>query len=214
MMHIFKKSDNKRNQQRDQEAVRSPHEISDETLIASIAQGSIRAMEMLYQRYSRPLYSLAYHMVADQQIAEDLLQEAFLAVWRQAHSYSPQYGQVHSWLFSIIHHRAIDYLRASRRHPINKSVPLDEVDRDESTFSPDAWDTVWLSLRRAQVRAALLALRKEQRLVIELAFFQGWTHTEIAEACQIPLGTVKARMRLGLIHLKRMLEHQGMDPQE
>ncbi len=168
-------------------------ELSDEALITAIAGGAVWAMEPLYQRYSRILYSLVYRMVADHQVTEDLLQDSFLSVWRRASSYSPQSGAARSWLVSIVHHRTIDYLRGVRRRSVMKETPWEETELDE------------------QVRTALMKIPTEQRIVIELAYFQGWTHTEIAEGCQIPLGTVKARMRLGLSHLKRFLEQMGID---
>lgn len=189
----------------------STNELSDEALLKAIAGGAVWAMESLYQRYSRLLYSLAYRMVADHQIAEDLAQEAFLAVWRRATSYSPQSGAARSWLLSILHHRAIDHLRKVRRRSSMPEAPLEEIELDESTATPDVWDDAWRSLQSTQVRTALMQIPTEQRLVIELAYFQGWTHTEIAEGIQIPLGTVKARMRLGLLHLKRALEQMGID---
>jgi len=185
-------------------------ELSDETLIHAIAGGAVWAMEPLYQRYSRILYSLAYRMVSDHQIAEDLLQDAFLAVWKRATSYSPQSGAVRSWLVSIVHHRTIDYLRGVRRRSVLKEATWEEVDRDERTAQPDAWEGAWQSIQSDQVRAALMQLPTEQRMVIELAYFQGWTHSEIAEGCQIPLGTVKARMRLGITRLKRVLAQMGV----
>lgn len=181
-------------------------QLSDEVLIHAIAGGAVWAMEPLYQRYNRILYSLAYRMVADHQIAEDLLQDAFLAVWKRATSYSPQSGAVRSWLVSIIHHRTIDYLRSVRRHANLKETNWEEVERDESTAVPDVWDEAWRNVQSAKVREALIGIPTEQRMVIELAYFQGWTHTEIAEGCQLPLGTVKARMRLGLQRLRKKLE--------
>lgn len=187
------------------------NELSDEALISAIAGGAVWAMEPLYQRYSRILYSLAYRMVSDHQIAEDLIQEAFLSVWRRATSYSPQSGAVRSWLVSIVHHRTIDYLRAVRRRSNMKETTLEEVEQDDRTAFPDVWDEAWRSVQSAQVRAALMNIPTEQRMVIELAYFQGWTHSEIAEGCQIPLGTVKARMRLGLQHLKRELAQMGVN---
>jgi RNA polymerase sigma factor (sigma-70 family) len=187
------------------------NEPSDETLIHAIADGAVWAMEPLYQRYSRIFYSLAYRMVADHHIAEDLVQDAFLSVWRRAISYSPQSGAVRGWLISIVHHRAIDYLRNVRRRSALKAATLEDVDVDEHAIFPDVWDEVWHSVQSAQVRAALMHIPTEQRMVIELAYFQGWTHTEIAEGCQIPLGTVKARLRLGLMHLKRTLETMGIN---
>ena len=184
-------------------------QLSDEVLLSAVARGAVWAMEILYERYSRILYSLAYHMVADHQIAEDLSQDAFLAVWRRATSYSPQSGAARSWIVSIMHHRTIDYLRSVRRRSVLKEATWEEVERDERTAFPDAWDEAWQNIQSAKIREALMKLPTEQRMVIELAYFQGWTHSEIAEGCQIPLGTVKARMRLGLTRLKRVVEEMG-----
>ena len=189
----------------------SQNEPSDEALLNAIAGGAVWAMESLYQRYSRILYSLAYRMVADHQVAEDLLQDAFLAVWRRATSYSPQSGAARSWLISILHHRTIDYLRKVRRQSSIQVAPLEEIELNESIAYPDTWDEAWQSVKSSHVRAALMKIPTEQRLVIELAYFQGWTHTEIAEGTQIPLGTVKARMRLGLLNLKQILIKMGID---
>src|SRR5438874_5782019 len=184
-------------------------ELSDEALINALAEGAEWAMEPLYERYNRVLYSLAYRMVADHQVAEYLLQDAFLAVWRRATSYSPQSGAARSWIVSIMHHRTIDYLRSVRRRSTLKEATWEEVERDEHTAFPDAWDEAWQNIQSAKIREALLKLPTEQRMVIELAYFQGWTHSEIAEGCQIPLGTVKARIRLGLTRLKRVVEEMG-----
>ena len=189
----------------------SQNEPSDEALLNAIAGGAVWAMESLYQRYSRILYSLAYRMVADHQVAEDLLQDAFLAVWRRATSYSPQTGAARSWLLSILHHRTIDYLRKVRRQSTIQEAPLEEIELHESIAYSDTWDEAWQSVKSSHVRAALMKIPTEQRLVIELAYFQGWTHTEIAEGTQIPLGTVKARMRLGLLNLKQILIKMGID---
>ena len=189
----------------------SQDEPSDEALLNAIAGGAVWAMDSLYQRYSRILYSLAFRMVADHQVAEDLLQDAFLAVWRRATTYSPQTGAARSWLISILHHRTIDYLRRVRRRSTIQEAPLEELELNESIAYPDAWDAAWQSVKSSQVRAALMKIPPEQRLVIELAYFQGWTHAEIAEGTQIPLGTIKARMRLGLLHLKEILIQMGID---
>jgi len=189
----------------------SQDEPSDEALLNAIAGGAVWAMDSLYQRYSRILYSLAFRMVADHQVAEDLLQDAFLAVWRRATTYSPQTGAARSWLISILHHRTIDYLRRVRRRSTIQETPLEELELNESIAYPDAWDAAWQSVKSSHVRAALMKIPAEQRLVIELAYFQGWTHAEIAEGTQIPLGTIKARMRLGLNHLKEILIQMGID---
>ena len=185
--------------------------LSDEGLINAIVDGAVWAMEQLYQRYRVILYSLIYRMVADHQVAEDLLQEAFLAVWQHARSYSPQAGAVRSWLISIVHHRTIDYLRAVRRRAGRLQPALwEEVDQDEHRAVPDVWNEVWRSVQSTQVRQALMHIPLEQRMLIELAYFQGWTHTEIAEGCHLPLGTVKTRIRSGLKQLKCVLEQMGL----
>src|SRR5947208_7848772 len=189
----------------------SQDEPSDEALLNAIAGGAVWAMDSLYQRYSRILYSLAYRMVADHQVAEDLLQDAFLSVWRRASSYSPQSGTVRSWLISLVHHRTIDYLRTVRRRAGLKEVTWEEVEQDERTAFPDVWEEALRSVQGAQIRAALRNIPLEQRMVIELSYFQRWTHSEIAEGCEIPLGTVKARMRLGLSRLKGLLAQMGVD---
>ena len=189
----------------------SQDEPSDEALLNAIAGGAVWAMDSLYQRYSRILYSLAFRMVADHQVAEDLLQDAFLAVWRRASTYSPQTGAARSWLISILHHRTIDYLRRVRRRSTIQEAPLEELELNESIAYPDAWDAAWQSVKSSHVRAALMKIPTEQRLVIELAYFQGWTHAEIAQGTQISLGTIKARMRLGLLHLKEILIQMGID---
>jgi len=187
------------------------NDLSDEALLYAIAGGAVWAMDSLYERYHRLLYSLAYRVVDDHQVAEDLLQEAFLAVWRRSDTYSPQVGAARSWLISILHHRAIDHLRKLRRRSNIQEAPLEALEFDERVAVEDAWDVAWRDIQKSQVRAALLKIPPEQRLVIELSYFQGWTHSEIAEGTQIPLGTVKARMRLGLQRLKRVLAEMGLD---
>lgn len=188
----------------------STEQLSDEALIRAIAGGETWALETLYQRYARLLYSLVYRMIADHQIAEDLLQEAFLSIWQRAVSYSPQLGAVRGWLVSIVHHRTIDYLRYVRRRATLKEATWEEVEQDERLAFPDVWDEAWRTVQSETLRSALMKISTEQRMMIELAYFQGWTHSEIAEGCKLPLGTVKARLRLGLIRLKRVLEEMGV----
>ena len=178
----------------------------DALLLRAIANKAIWATEVLYERYGHILYALAYRMIHDHQLAEDLVQDAFLAVWQRAASYSPQRGTVRDWLFSILHHRTIDHIRAMRHRPALHGAKWEEIEQDEQATLPDVWESAWQNLERERVRAALLKLLPEQRMVIELAYFEGWTHSEIAESYHIPLGTVKTRMRLALLHLRKHLE--------
>ena len=187
-------------------------ELSDESLLHALAGGALWAMEPLYQRYRRLLYSVAYRMVADHQVAENLLQEVFFAVWRHATSYAPQSGTVRTWLISIMHHRTIDYLRSTGCRSTAKEVTWEVVEQEMRPVCPDVWEEAWRSVQSAQVRASLMKLPRKQQLMFELAYFQGWTHGEIAERYQIPLGTVKGRIRLGLLHLKRDLaQREGQE---
>lgn len=187
----------------------SVEEIGDEALLYALALGVLWSLEVLYQRYSRLLYSIAYRMIPDHQVAEDLLQETFVSVWQHAGSYSSQSGSVRTWLVAIIRHRAIDQLRKQRARADFQAPSIDDLVSDERLAAPDAWDEAWKSIQGTQVRNALQMLSSEQRLVIELAYFQGWTQSEIAEGYRLPLGTVKARMRLGMMRLKRLLEQMG-----
>lgn len=184
-------------------------QASDEDLLSAIARGAVWAMEPLFQRYSGLLCSLAYAMVTDYQVAQNLTQETFLGVWRHASTYAPQAGTVRNWLLSILRHRTIDYLRALRRRSSRQEVRWEQVKEDEQPLLPDAWDEAWRSILGTQVRAALMQIPLEQRKVITLAYFQGWTQSEIAQGYGIPLGTVKSRTRLGLLHLKQALDRMG-----
>ena len=177
--------------------------LADEELISLVGQSDAEAFAVLYDRHSRPAYSLAYRMMGEKQAAEDLLQDAFLKVWRSATSYRAERASVRTWLLSIVHNRGIDQLRslASRRRTQEKV----EASAPKSQPS-EAFAESWRNSQREQVREALSTLPKEQLETLELAYFSGYTHVEIAEVLNLPLGTVKGRMRLGL---KRMKEYFG-----
>ena len=169
--------------------------LADEELISLVGQGDAEAFATLYDRHSRPAYSLAYRMMGENQAAEDLVQDAFLKVWRLATSYRAERASVRTWLLSIVHNRGIDQLRslASRRRTQEKI----EASAPKSQPS-EAFAQSWRNSQREQVREALRTLTSEQAKVLELAYFSGYTHVEIAELLDVPLGTVKGRMRLGL----------------
>lgn len=187
--------------------------LTDEQLIAAICAGAGWAMDVLYERYARSAYGLAYRMLHDVSAAEDVVQEVFLSVWRKAGSYSKQHGSVHSWISAIVHHRAIDLLRtaAYRESQWAKGAYGAEHEHDPVSEQPDVWEQAWQSEQQQVLRSVLAELPAEQRLVIEQAYFGGYTHAEIAEQWHIPLGTVKGRMRLGLQKMKHLLEARGID---
>jgi len=176
---------------------------ADETLIAALAGNELDALDVLYDRYHRVAFSMAYRVLGDRLAAEDVVQDAFLSVWRQARSFRADRGSARTWLMAIVHHRAIDKLRSHANMP--NFVPLEVVQQRESD-APGTWAQVWSSLSGDVVRSALEQLPAEQKKSIELAFFSGYTHVEIAGLMGVPLGTVKGRMRIGLQKLKSMLD--------
>ena len=175
--------------------------LADEDLISLSDGGDAEAFAGLYDRHGRAAYSLAYRMMGERQAAEDLVQDAFLNVWRAAGSYRAEKGSVRTWVLSIVHNRGIDQLRstATRRRT------QDKVEVEAPTSQPsEAFSETWRNSQREQVREALRVLPSEQVQVLKLAYYSGYTHTEIAELLDLPLGTVKGRMRLGL---KKIREH-------
>jgi RNA polymerase sigma-70 factor (ECF subfamily) len=181
--------------------------LEDEDLISLVAHGDAQAFATLYDRHSRPAYSLAYRMMGEKQAAEDLAQDAFLKVWRSATSYRAYRGSVRTWLLSIVHNRAIDQIRsvASRRRTQEKI----EASAPKSQPS-EAFAESWRNTQGEQVREALRRLPAEQLKILELAYFSGYTHVEIAELLGVPLGTVKGRMRLGLKKMRDYFDSQDM----
>ena len=191
--------------------VQPKSEPTDEELISEICNGEEYAIEKLYERYHRYTYSLAYHILRDPGTAEDLVQDVFLSIWRKAASYQVQQGSVHSWIQAIVYHRAIDKVRAAA-HRDRQWVPLQtDNEQDPPGEEPDVWEQAWCDEQQRIIRRALNQIPAEQRMVIELAYFGGYTHAEISEQLCIPLGTVKGRMRLGLQKMKVFLAEQGLD---
>ncbi len=190
--------------------------LIDDELISAICDGAEWAMELLYERHFRYAYALAYRMLHDPSIAEDIVQEVFVSVWRKASSYQKQYGSVHSWISAIVHHRAIDKLRSAafREQQWTKGPYATETEQEPVSQQSDVWEQAWHGEQGRAIRSVLAQLPAEQRLVIEQAYFGGFTHAEIAEQWHIPLGTVKGRMRLGLQKMRRLLEERGIDAVE
>ena len=170
--------------------------------------GELEALEGLYERYRTMAYSIALRITGEPGAAEDVVQEAFLGAWRNAARYAEGRGSVKTWLLSIVHHRAIDAIR--RRRP---TFELPETDMSagvpEALTLPDVWGDVAESLDRTAIAAALAGISAVQREALELGYFGGLTQVEIAERLGLPLGTVKSRMRLGLLGLRRILTGTG-----
>jgi RNA polymerase sigma-70 factor (ECF subfamily) len=159
------------------------------------------ALEVLYDRHHRLALGLARRMLADEQAAEDVVQEVFLAVWRQAERYRPERGAVKTWLLAMVHHRAIDRLR--QRPAARAAVELSEQLEDQG-MAP-VWQQAFEQIRGEQISSALEVLPPEQRETIELAYFGGKSQSEIAALQGVPLGTVKGRTRLALEKLRGLL---------
>jgi RNA polymerase sigma-70 factor (ECF subfamily) len=179
---------------------------ADEDLMALVDRGNAEAFAALYDRHCRVAYSLAYKIMGEKQEAEDVVQEAFVKVWRSAGGYRVGRGSVRTWILSIVHNRGIDQLRshASRRRT------QDKIEAAAPTSEPsEAFAQTWRNSQAEQVREALNTLPHEQLKILELAYFSGYTHVEIADRLDLPLGTVKGRMRLGLQKIRGFFQAQG-----
>ncbi len=176
---------------------------ADRAVLTRLGDGELDALEDLYDRYKAMAYSIAYRITNDTTLAEDVVQEAFLGAWRNAARYIEGRGSVKTWLLAIVHHRAIDAVR--RRRPTFELPDL-ELPSPPTMTEPDVWAEVAAGLDAEVVQSALRELPDVQREAIELAYFEGLTQQEIAERTETPLGTVKSRMRLGLLAMRRALE--------
>jgi RNA polymerase sigma-70 factor (ECF subfamily) len=177
--------------------------LADEELMHLVRGGDPRAFETVYDRHGGAAFSLAYRMVGNRSVAEDVVQEAFLSIWRSRLRYESERGSVRSWVLGIVHHRTIDALRRNLVHDRRRTSAEGLEERQEA---PERTDVEVARREEARsVRAALEALPDQQTKVIELAYFGGFTHTQIAEMLDMPVGTVKGRMRLGLEKLRRQL---------
>jgi RNA polymerase sigma factor (sigma-70 family) len=176
----------------------------DRELMARVAIGDAGALEELYGRYGRPCYGLARRILGDDVLAQDVVQEVFLVLWRDAGRYDARRGAFSSWLLSMTHHKAVDCVRREenlrKRHTAAEQLEAAE----QPAPAPD--DEVWGNLRSAQVRAALRDLPDPQREALVLAYFGGYTQREIAGLTSTPLGTVKTRMLAGMRRMRGGLD--------
>jgi RNA polymerase sigma-70 factor (ECF subfamily) len=177
--------------------------LADQAALERIGRGDTAALADLYDRHARPVYSLALRILQNQADAEDIVQEVFAQAWRQAARYDAARGQVAAWLLTLARSRAIDRLRAQRARPEQLA---DERTVDGMADQAAAADALLVSAEQAaRVRAALDELPLLQRIAIELAYYEGLTHTEIAERLEQPLGTVKTRIRTAMTKLRESL---------
>jgi RNA polymerase sigma factor (sigma-70 family) len=186
-------------------AMRRQHaHLSDEALVALVARGDEDALGELYDRQGRIAYGLALRILRDERLAEDAVQEAFLAVWKSAIAFRGERAKASTWIHTLVHRRAVDLVRREQRR---RAEPLDEelAGRLSDAGTPTE-DAAWLRFERERVQAALAELPDAQREALELAYYGGFSQSELAERLGVPLGTIKSRMFAGLTRLRELLE--------
>ena len=185
--------------------------LRDDQLVELVAQQDAGALEALYDRYGRPAYSLARRILTEETLAQDVVQEVFLSLWRDARRYDAGRGTVATYLLSMTHHRAVDVVR--REENLRRWRTSDEGLELEPDPGARVEEEVETSERRAEVRAALAELPAAQREALLLAFFGGYTQREVAALVGVPLGTVKTRMAAGMRKMKEALQDAGREEQ-
>jgi RNA polymerase sigma factor (sigma-70 family) len=179
--------------------------LSDEALVALVARADDSALAELYDRFGHVAYGLALRVVRDPALAEDAVQEAFLAVWRSAARFVPEREKECTWILSVVHRRAVDIVR--REEP-RRTEPLEAAPQPSANLTEDE---AWLRLQRTRVQEALRKLPDQQREALELAYFGGFTQSELADRLGEPLGTIKSRMFTGLARLRELLADTGRE---
>jgi RNA polymerase sigma-70 factor (ECF subfamily) len=187
----------------DRFAMRRHHaHLSDEALVALVARGDEDALAELYDRVGRVAYGLALRVLRDERHAEDAVQEAFLQVWRSAASFRAERAKASTWILTLVHRRAVDLVRREERRQVD---PL--TDDSAAGVAPEETDeAAWLRFERERVQAALKQLPDMQREALELAYYGGFSQSELAERLGVPLGTIKSRMFAGLARLRELLD--------
>jgi RNA polymerase sigma-70 factor (ECF subfamily) len=182
--------------------------LSEEALVALVARGDEAALAELYDRVGRIAFGLAFRVLRDDRLAEDAVQEAFMAVWRTAAAFSADRAKATTWILTLVHRRAVDLVRREERR---RAEPLEDGERADAAASPSAEDAAWLHFERERVRAALGQLPDTQREAIELAYYGGYTQSELAERLGQPIGTIKSRMFAGLARLRELLDDNAVE---
>lgn len=182
--------------------------LEDKVLVQRLAEGDEAAVEALYERYGRPCFTLARRILDDAQLAEDVVQQVFLALW-QGSGYDPQRGAVGTWLLSITHHKAVDAVRRQNKH--RKRQAAEQVLVELAGTGPGPDEQAWAAMRAQRTRDGLRALPAEQREVLLLAYYGGYTQREIAEMTGLALGTVKSRTLAAMRKLRDELRAEEYD---
>ena len=193
----------------DRAALQRHTHLSDEALVALVARGDETALGELYDRVGRVAYGIAFRILRDERLAEDAVQEGFLAVWRAAAAFRPERAKASTWIVTLVHRRAVDIVRREERRraePLDAEAGADAVDPEGS-----AEDAAWLGFERDRIQRALAALPDAQREALELAYYGGYSQTEVAERLGVPLGTIKSRMFAGLARLREVLDGAGSE---
>jgi len=187
-----------RSSEREMPVPRDLAHLSDEALVALVGHGEEVALAELYDRFGRLAYGLALRILRDPALAEDAVQEAFMTLWRSAGRFLPERAKASTWILTLVHRRAVDLVRREERR---RAEPLEAT---EGRADP-AEDVVWLRFERERVQAALRALPDPQREALELAYYGGFSQSELADRLGQPLGTIKSRMFAGLSRLRQLL---------
>jgi RNA polymerase sigma factor (sigma-70 family) len=177
--------------------------LSDEALVALVARGDEDALGELYDRVSRIAYGLAMRVLRDDRLAEDAVQEGFLAVWRNAAAFRAERAKASTWILTLVHRRAVDLVRREERR---RAEPLTEANTAAAGTGEATDEAAWLRFERERVQAALRQLPDVQREALELAYYGGFSQSELAERLGVPLGTIKSRMFAGLSRLRELLD--------
>ena len=183
--------------------------LDDVTLIGLIGHAHDGARNVLYERYHRLVFSLALHIVSDRSTAEEIVLDVFVSIWEKADTYRPGQAKVSTWLTSITRHRAIDVLRRTSVRPDSRGLSWDELSPDAVPGTEGPVGGIELALQQQRVGAAVAGLSAEQKEAIELAYFQGYAHQQIAQILALPLGTVKTRIRLAMQKLRDLLHEEA-----
>lgn len=185
--------------------------LDDEVLIRLIAVENADSLGELYDRYNRLIFSLALNIIGDRQTAEEITLDVYTLVWKKAEQYRPERAKVSTWLTKITRNRSIDELRRRGSRPEQHSVDLFELSPSKIPLEDDLEEIANISFRRDRVRSAVSQLPEDQKVALQLAYFRGYTHRQIAETLDQPLGTVKTRIRLAMIKLRKLLSDEDIE---